>query len=376
MKNAARFLTALLVVAACSLSFAIVQPGASNVSRGTRVTSGAITQPRVTPIQVTPAPMSDQLLDSHIFPANMPPNRASILSIIYNGYRRSSLEPCGCVSHKLGGIDREAKVIERLTSNSIPLVKLEAGGYIRDMAAHSDGLRAASKYLLKALAALDYGVFNVAATDAEMGRSFLEECLGNKADRLISANLVDPVTSKPLFATKRVIPVRLQNGQTVRVGVTGITRSRVAITPGGTQPVSSSWYAVADPVASLSHVLDELEKESDVVVLLAYMNREALANDVLNRLGENPKVDVAIAGEYLGTRNDIQNVAGVRVVSGGFEGRQVGHLVLEWRDGKIAQAFNKLVEIEQSIPPVPEITKYIEGYLQELKSATAPKGEK
>lgn len=324
-----------------------------------RVTTSIVS---AAPAKITPAPMSDLLLETHVMPSGIPPDRRSLLSIIYNGYRRSSLEPCGCVSHKLGGIDREAKVIERITSSGLPLIKLEAGGYIRDMATNSHVLRTASKYLLRALAALDYDALNVSATDMEIGKPFLQEAMGEKANRLISANLVDPATSAPLFATHRVLTVTLHSGEKIRIGVTGVTRPRLVAPPAANPPS----YAVADPVKALPPVLEKLEKESDVIILLAYMNRDLLANDLLSKLGSAPKIDIAIAGEYLGSRNDVQNVQGVRIVSGGFEGRHVGHLILEWRDGKIKHHYNKLVDIEQTIPPKPEISKLITDYLLEV----------
>lgn len=350
-------------------AFAVLSDEASTTS-GVVKPAGKVPTPvgHPTPIKVTPAPMSAIALETHVMPAGLPPNRNNLVSIVYNGYRRSSLEPCGCVSHKLGGIDREAAVIDAITSGGLPLVKLEAGGYVRDMAAESQAFRTATKYLLRALSEMGYDAFNVAATDLEIGKDFLTEALGPKADRLISANIVDPVTSAPLFSAFRVIPVKLRNGSELRLGVTGITRSRIGIVTPGAQ---AKPYAVGDPVEALKKVLPKLQKESDVVILLAYMNREVLANDVLARLDNTARPDIAIAGEYLGSRNDIENAQGVRIVSGGFEGRQVGHLVLEMRDGKVAQQFNKLVEIEQTIPPKPEISKLISDYLKELVQSTS-----
>ncbi|MGB9690713.1 MAG: hypothetical protein ACPL7D_00930 [Candidatus Sumerlaeaceae bacterium] len=340
-----------------------VQP-AANRGGATRiqVTSGSMAS-RPTPVKVTPAPMSSAQLEMHVLPTGLPPNRNNLLSIVYNGYRRSSLEPCGCVSHKLGGIDREATIIEAITSAGLPMIKLDAGGYVRDLAAQSPTFRTATKYLLGALAALDYDVFNVGATDIEIGRQFLENSLGAKKDRLISANIVDLATSSPLFAPYRILDVKLRNGETVKIGVTGITRPRITI---ATFEQAPKGYVVTDPVVALRKVLPELDKKCDIVILLAYLNREALTNDVLSKLGEDAKVDIAIAGEFSGLRNAIENASGIRLVTGGFEGRQIGHLVLDIRNGKIAQDFLKMVEIEQTISPRPDISKFITNYLLEL----------
>lgn len=370
-----RYQCALIGVSTLLVSGVVwaVQPG--GVSKPTpriRVTTGSAIV-RQTPIKVTPTPMTAAALEKHVMPAGLPPNRNNLLSIVYNGYRRSSLEPCGCVSHKLGGIDREASMIESITSAGLPMIKLEAGGYVRDLAGQSAAFRTATKYLLGALAALDYDVFNVGATDIEIGREFLENSLGDKKDRLISANIVDPVTSAPLFSPYRILEVKLRSGEIIKIGVTGITRSRVTI--GFPESVPKS-YTVSDPVAALRKVMPELEKKCDIIILLAYMNREALVSDVLAKLGEDAKLDIAIAGEFSGVRNDIENANGIRLVTAGFEGRQTGHMVLEMRDGKISQAFLKLVEIEQSIPPRPDISRFISNYLMELvksnSSTTAP----
>lgn len=340
-----------------------IQSGEMSAVNRAHTTASVQLSARPTPIKVTPAPMNAKALETHVMPAGLPPNRNSLVSIVYNGYRRSSLEPCGCVSHKLGGIDREAAVIDAISSGGLPILKVEAGGYVRDRAEQSQNFRVATKHLLQALAAMDYDAFNVSVMDMEIGKDFLTKALGPKADRLISANVVDLATSAPMFATYRIVPVTLRDGTQLRFGITGITRARLGlVVPGSPAPS----YGVVDPVEALKKVLPELEKKFDIVILLAYMNREALANDVLSKLDPQAKLDIAIAGEYMGNRNDVENVRGVRVVSGGFEGRQVGHLVLEIRDGKINQQFNKLVEIEQTIPPKPDISRFISDYLTEL----------
>ncbi len=367
MSQMVRLLFLILVSIACAVETrAVTAPSksAKNVqgSASTPVSHAAAT---TGPVKVTPVPMSLQELDTHIMPAGAPPDRRSVLSVVYNGYRRSSLEPCGCVSHKLGGIDREAQVVERLKALSLPVVKLEAGGYIRDNALASENFRVASKHLLKALAALDYDVLNVGAPDALAGKAFLAENLGKHADRLVSANIVDPTSSAPLFSKYRIIEVKLGDGTQVRIGVTGVTRQRIGVSP------QAPTFQVLDPLPAIKEVVKELQGNCDFIILLAYMNRETL-RQTLEQLGPDPGIDVAIAGEFLGVFHQIDNVNGVRMVSGGFEGRHVGHLLLQMQNGKIAQALNKLVDIEQTIPPHPDYSHFITDYLKELTDSQQP----
>src|SRR5207248_5571862 len=87
----------------------------------------------------------------------------------------------------------------------------------------------------------------------------------------------------------------------------------------------------------------------------------------LQLLGPNHGIDVAVAGEFLRT-DEMKLINGTRLVSGGFEGKQVGHLMLDIRDGKIASARNSVIEVLQSIPPVAGITKFIDEYKEATKS--------
>lgn len=324
--------------------------------------SAPVVLPKSTP-KPTPVPFTAATLDTHIMPKSAPPDRRSILSIVYNGYRRSSLEPCGCVSHKLGGIDKEARVLQRIHELSIPVLKVDAGGYVRDMAAGNAA--AGGKYILGALAAMDFDVINIGFTDAAMGSKYLKEALGDHADRLVSANIVD-ATSAPLFANYRIVPLKLMNGETVKVGVTGVTRPRVSIARQDSNILPQTDCIMTDPATALKAVLPELKSKSDIVVLLAYENRD-VAKNLLSTLDPDNGIDVVVAGEFIQATNQIDAVQGARLVSGGFEGRQVGHLVLDWKQGKIANAVNQLVEIVQNIEPVPRISEYITRYLADIQ---------
>lgn len=375
----------------------------------------------------SPIPMNQQELDKLILPNGAASHTSDAISLIYNSYRRSQLEPCGCVAHQLGGIDREARLIERLKELNIPQLKVDAGSWLRDVP--SENIILQTRSLLGALAEIHYDVLNVSFVDLSAGLKFVQDEAATHSLSLVSANILDP-SGKPIFEPYRIINVKLKSGQDLRVGVLGITRPSpvpmagsipdMAIGKGQTttameflpahqiqfagteavlDPACRPWvaagaeaflaepiepmhalggeaapetapkdaYTFGDPTAALKQYLPEVRSKCDIVVLLDYESRDAAAHRIAS-LGPDAGITVIVAGEFLSTDDRVTESAGAKIVTGGFEGKQVGHLLFELRDHKISWAENHLMEVLQSIPPLPRVTRYIDQYKEATKS--------
>jgi len=320
-------------------------------------------------------PWDDEKLDAHFFPPGTRElSRETSLSLVFNGFRRSSIDPCGCVSHVLGGLDREARLYERLKVAGQPVLKVDAGGFVRDLP--YDAHRTRSVFMLEAMKELEFDVVNVAFPDASAGIAFLQDLQTSYSIPFVSANLVDE-TSAPVFAPYRVVPVELKDGTKVRVGFIGVTRSKepgnpeIIFAPGSPPEKPGKKYAIADRVEALKTYLPKVKAQSDIVVLLAFEFRPSVVK-LLQELGDAAsQIDLAIAGDWQGLFRDIVEFNGVKIVAGGFEGRQVGHLMVDLAGKKVNAAALQMIEIEQGIPPVPAITKYLDKAKTTLLSPAA-----
>ncbi len=341
-----------------------------------------------------PAPLSAEGVEQHFLPREFSTSNTAALALVYNGNRRSQIGPCGCKTKQLGGIDKEARLIELLKEKNVPTVAVDAGGYMKDVFTDFDVQR--TKAALKIMGMLSFDALNVAYTDLGSGVEKLKDEARGASVPLVSANIVG-ADDKPVFEPYRVHSITLRSGEEVKVGFIGVTRPRLAsgmaprwtptpaagaaVTttsatalkpqPGtgaerdrtrgseGAAVAGAEAYNVADPVEALKKYIPELKEKSDVIVLLSYGKRQAV-KDQIKALGELGKeIDVAVAGEYTAAQTTVETEGSTRIVSGGYEGRQVGLLLAEVVDGEIKQLAQKFIEIEQSIPSVEQIKNVV-----------------
>ena len=323
-----------------------------------------------------PAPvfMTMAQLDAKIRPPDAPRQTTDVMVLLYNGNRRAYIEPCACRSHRLGGIDREARVTSRVQEWGLPMVKVDAGGFGRKGWNIRDYLM--SRYMMGAMKMMNYDAINVGLVDLELGPAYFADVKKNWAPPFLSANIMD-VTSAPLFMPYKVMPVQLGSGETVRVGIIGVTRPGPVVERkwrlGGATITTGSGIRVREPAEALKEYLPELRKKSDTIILLIWQTREK-TQEFLSSLGPDCGIDIAVASEMtVGKpityyRNNMQGVGGTRIVGTWMEGRYLGNLMLSFTDGKPTGYANRLVEIEQGIQPLPEVTELVQKYRADLRN--------
>lgn len=349
-------LTVLLVFCA---SLVMAQPATNDQSAPPAQPAVAF-PPTPTPAP-TAVPLTPEKLDAHLVPTQFLGRTSDVVAILYSGFRRSQIDPCGCVTNQLGGLDREARLTGRIDELKIPNIKVDAGGFIRDMADAT--LVEQSKHLLKGMGRMGYQVVNVAFTDLMLPPDQLEATASEAGLKLVSANIVN-TSGEPVFAPYEVVDVTLTNGESLKVGVLGVTRPRIELTTANDTPMpatSDGSLTITDPAAAMNKYLPELAEKSDFVVVLNY-DRRSNGDRIVNSIQNRDLVDVVVLGENNQLQGNAQAVDGVQVVSGGYEGRQLGTLYVELKDDNdIASVWNKHIEIVQTIPPVPEITQVMDA---------------
>lgn len=324
------------------------------------VTPGPSFPPTPTP-KPPPKPMTQQELDAHLLPEKLLSETSNVVNLAYSGFRRSQIDPCGCVTHQLGGIDKEAGLLNRLQELNLPTVKVDAGGFLRDMPTDRDIQR--SRGLLRILGEIGVDAVNVGFTDIGAGVERLKEISEGSGAKLISANIVDNA-GKLIYEPYVVKEIQTPKGETIRFGIVGVTRPRVPITartttstvPATPTPAAAEGgYTVQNPVDALNRIVPELRTKADVVVVLLYDRRDKASNTI-TALAEDAKVDVVVTSEWLSPHANLMNVDDTRVVSAGFEGRQMGLLTMAFENKEISRAENQFIEVLQSIPTVKKIT--------------------
>lgn len=340
------------------------------VTQCAAVWAQAPAQPAVAfPATPTPQPKAPPFtpaeLDTHLVPTQFLSRTSDVLAIAYNGFRRSQIDPCGCVTNQLGGLDKEARLLARTEELNIPLVKIDAGGFIKDTP-DAKSLEQ-SRYLLKGLGAIGYDAVNVGFTDLALTPAQLKAAASEAGVKLISANVVDE-SGAALFDPYVIKDVKLTDGSTVKVGILGVTRPRIELSADVNAPSTSVKSGTGDasqnvvilnPIMTINKHLAELADQTDLV-MIAYYDRRSKAEPIVAALNDSAAVDVLIFGENNQIQGTVQALNGVQVVSGGYEGRQVGTLYVELKDKEITSTWGKHIEVVQMITPLPSITGIME----------------
>lgn len=143
------------------------------------------------------------------------------LTLLYNGCRSSKIEPCGCRALNLGGIGKEAAMVQTIRRENPQTLFIDAGGYFKEFADRPMKLQ--TWFMLKALASLDCQVMNVGFPDLQQGMASLQYFKKEFHLPFISANVVSSTTGKPIFDACKSFEMTLANGETMRVAVAGVT---------------------------------------------------------------------------------------------------------------------------------------------------------
>ena len=124
------------------------------------------------------------------------------------------------------------------------------------------------------MAKLGYRVVNVSERDLALGFDEFKKNVEGTGLKFVSANIVRQGTTERVFPPYEVLEVPTAKGKPLRVGIVGVTPVQPRVAEGGARGTN---LGLAPPAEMLAAVLPEVRAKSDVVVLLAALNRDDAA---------------------------------------------------------------------------------------------------
>jgi 2',3'-cyclic-nucleotide 2'-phosphodiesterase (5'-nucleotidase family) len=211
---------------------------------------------------------------------------------------------------------------------------------------------------------------NVGWMDMNMGAEYLLSLQEKFGTPFISANITQAdVDGERIFPPYKIV-TKVMTTETVRIAYLGVTK------PFGYKGmpealVSQYPYRVKDGIETIKEFVPQLRKEADLVVLLLYAkmnNEEALR--YLKPLSQAESPDLVICSAFDGMNGTRKKVGTSTVVSPGYEGRQIGEVLVTLNSSKQpVQYYNHLVDIRQTIPPVAPYNEMIARTLQLIQTS-------
>ena len=190
-----------------------------------------------------------------------PDMRADVdLPIYFTCDTRGRLEPCGCFEGQFGGLTRLKTVLDdEAPANAL---RVDIGDAIDG---HEDYDLIEYRYVLRAFAAMKFDALNVGHREAQLTASQLQELRKSSPVPILSANLLDQASRKPIFDSYKIVD---RGG--FRIALIGV------LDPKGLGDDLGDGLAVANMDTAITRCLAELRGKADLVMLLAFADEEAL----------------------------------------------------------------------------------------------------
>lgn len=236
------------------------------------------------------------------------------------------------------------------------LLLVDAGSFTGHQGATAE---ARGLFLLSMMTEHGYAGVNVGAEELGLGADLLRSLAAEKTSPMISANLEDEATGELVFPDARIV-----RAAGARVAVTGLTRPP----PELADSVRAAGLAFRDPLDALERVLLRLDRDADVVVLLAN-----LPESEARSLGERfaGRLDVVVLGRdarAFGDRHGPEH-GGAVYLAAMDRGQAFGVARIALENGGVAAISGDEMLLGRDVEPDPEtdaVVKEFESNLNEL----------
>lgn len=304
------------------------------------------------------------------------PTDGYAVSLEVSGDLAGSLETCGCPKNPMGGFAWRAGYADALagaTKREVAIVHADAGRAFADALVDgkmADDVRVKNEWMLRSFERLDVPAVNVAASDlvflapmtATRGYAAREKRFPALA-RLVSTNVVPKTPAArafPASAVRTVKSARL-GGAPLRVGFLGVTELPAGAVAKRLEGALKD-YEIKDPVEAARAALPDLRATCDVVVVLAYVNR-----DTAKKLGElGPDLVVAAHQFPLFDKTDAAGTATVAYVS--TQTKWLSEVRLSRAGGKVTVAGHRDVPLDAGTPTEPRAQKLVDAARNDFTS--------
>ena len=279
------------------------------------------------------------------------PQPASLeLPVYFTCDTEGRLEPCGCFTGQFGGLTRLKTVLD--AEAPAGALRVDVGDAI---GGHEDYDLIEYRYVLRAFAAMNYDVLNVGQREAQFNATQLQEIRRASPVPIISANLLDKASRKPIFDSYRIV----QRGA-VRIAIIGV------LDPNGLGENLGEGLAVGDMDSAIERCLAELRGKADLIVLLAFTDEATLA-----RLAQQfYQCQVILGGKVSQPAQELSRVNRSLVYFVTNESRALGILHLRLAKNEPLQVTgNEVRLLHDKIPQDAGFRQLMQDYRMEVRHA-------
>ncbi len=261
---------------------------------------------------------------------------------------RGRLEPCGCFTGQYGGLTRLKTVLD--AEAPAGALRVDIGDAI---GGREDYDLIQYRYLLRAYAAMKYDALNIGQREAQLSAAQLRKLRSSSPVPILSANLLDKGTRKPIFDPSRIV---VRGG--CRVGIIGL------LDPRGLGEDLGAGLEVEGMESALARELAEVRPKTDLIILLAFTDEETLG-----RLADQfYEIQVILGGKVSQPAQELRRRNRSLIYFVTNESRALGILQLHPHPGAALDVVgNEIRLLRDEIPQDPALSQMAQDYRDEVR---------
>jgi len=271
--------------------------------------------------------------------------------LFFTAQTHGKLTHCGCVSGQFGGLARLRSAVD--SGPFVGALGLDLGDAIEGA---EDYHLLKYKQVVRAYADMRYVALNVGHREAALDAETLRKVAAVSPVPLVSANLLDRATGRPVLPGWTVVK---KNGRSIAfVGL---------VDPRGLEDTLGAGLAVEDMATCLARILPEARRQADALVLLAFTDEAAL--HALAR--QFYEFSLVLGGRVSQPAQTLQQEGKVYIYYTANEAKSFGSLELVFpKKGKPTVGEHAITLLTPQYMEADEVLKLLVAYRREAGQAT------
>lgn len=264
---------------------------------------------------------------------------AQNVTILYTGQTHAMLYPCSCPIKQDGGICRRATLIKELRKKDPQALLLDcgnftAGGLMDEYTQSAQLDLQRSEVNFKAIELMHYDAVAIGSEEFNFGKDFFLKNAKKSGPAYLSANL----------GTDKVSAYIIKDSNGVKVGIIGLT--------GLSAQPKTEGLKISAP-KKIDALVKRLKKEDvQVVILLSTLGEQ----EDLKLISETKGIDILFVGQNPLKEDVLTKVGPTFLLRPVWQGRKLGKLILEIKDGKLIDCKNEELPLSAEISDAAEIS--------------------
>jgi len=269
---------------------------------------------------------------------------AKEITVLYTGNTHAMLYPCSCPIERDGGVGRRASLVKKMRKRIPGLLLLDcgaftAGGLMDEYTQNTRLDMQRTEVNLKAMELMRYDAVAVSSDEFNFGKEFFLKNARKNNPAFLSVNL----------ESDKVEPYIVKQVSGVRVGIIGLTNLAAN--------QKSEGLKVSAPKA-MGQLVSRLKAEGvEVVIVLSTLGKK----EDLDLISKVSGIDVLIMGNNPVKEEMEARVGSTFIVRPSWQGRKLGKLTLEVRDGKLLNCKAEDIRLSDNIPDDPDVQAILPG---------------